>query len=330
MSKAAPRLADETAIAAAGRMLRAGALVALPTETVYGLAADATQDNAVGRIFAAKGRPRFNPLIVHVADLEGARALCTVPPLAEALAAAFWPGPLTLVLARRPGAGISALASAGLDTLAVRVPAHPVMAGVIRAAGRPLAAPSANPSGTVSPTTAAHVAEGLGGVVDLILDGGPCRVGLESTVLAVKGDTVSLLRPGGLTREQIEAVAGPLCAAGDTGAAPRSPGQLARHYAPRAALRLNAPVPEAGEAFIAFGPPPRSVTGPCRQISAAGDLGEAAANLFAALRDLDAAGAAHIAIAPIPSEGLGEAINDRLRRAALGRDPQGPAEQKIR
>ncbi|MGF1456631.1 MAG: L-threonylcarbamoyladenylate synthase [Alphaproteobacteria bacterium] len=322
-----PVEATGPAIQRAGAILRAGSLVALPTETVYGLAADATRGEAVARIFAAKGRPRFNPLIVHVASLKEAAALGVFSETARRLAETFWPGPLTLVLPRRPDCGIADLASAGLDTLALRVPAHPVMSAVIVAAGRPLAAPSANPSGQVSPTRAEHVAQGLGHAVDMILDGGPCSVGVESTVLAVDDDRVTLLRPGGLSRERIEAVVGPLSEAGSLDGAPRSPGQLARHYAPRARLRLNADAPRPGEAFIGFGAHDRGTDGPLvRQLSETGDLLEAAANLFSTLRDLDDQGVEAIAVAPIPETGLGEAINDRLRRAALGRDEKSREE----
>ncbi len=315
------------AVARAGGILRAGGLVALPTETVYGLAADATQAEAVARIFEAKGRPRFNPLIVHAAGAQDAEDLALFCETATRLAEAFWPGPLTLVLPRREGAGIADLASAGLDTLAIRVPAHPVMSAVIVAAGRPLAAPSANPSGQVSPTRAEHVAQGLGHAVDMILDGGPCSVGVESTVLAVADDRVTLLRPGGLARERIEAIVGPLSEAGSQDGAPRSPGQLARHYAPRARLRLNADAPRPGEAFIGFGDFSHTTDERgSRTLSGAGDLLEAAANLFSTLRDLDDQGVEAIAVAPIPETGLGEAINDRLRRAALGRDEKSREE----
>lgn len=301
---------DPAAIARAAKLLREGGLVAMPTETVYGLAADAANAQAVARLYEAKGRPRFNPLISHVPDLEAARRHGDASPLAEKLAAAFWPGPLTLVLPVRPDSPVCDLARAGLETLALRAPAHPAAQALLRAFGGPLVAPSANPSEGLSPTRADHVAEGLGGKIDLILDGGPCDVGVESSVVAVRGEAATLLRPGGLSRAELEAVAGKLETAkpGDTG----SPGMLARHYAPKAALRLNASAPEPGEAFLAFGP---RAPAAALNLSASGDLREAAANLFAFLRRLDAE-AARIAVAPIPAEGLGEAINDRLRRAA--------------
>jgi L-threonylcarbamoyladenylate synthase len=310
------RAADDAAIAAAAGMLRSGGLVAFPTETVYGLGADATNDRAVAAIFAAKGRPTFNPLIVHVGDLSDAQRLVSFTPTAQKLAEAFWPGALTLVLPRKPDAGISYLTSAGLDTLAVRMPSNPVARKLLAATKRPLAAPSANISGRVSATTAAHVAEELADVIELILDGGATRLGLESTVIGFDDGSPILLRPGAVTREEIEAVAGPL-------GTPRSdtissPGQLASHYAPRAVLRLNARDVGTGEALLAFGTP---LTGAkaVRNLSPAGDLTEAAANLFAMLRELDASGASSIAVMPIPQRGLGEAINDRLARAATPR-----------
>ena len=299
------------AIADAARLLREGGLVAFPTETVYGLGADATTGVAVARIFAAKGRPRFNPLIVHLADAEEAHRHAIFTPAAAALAKAFWPGALTLVLPRREDSDIALLVSAGLDTVALRVPAHPVAAALLRAVGRPLAAPSANPSGQVSATTAAHVAEGLGEKVDAVLDGGATPLGIESTVIGFDGDRPLLLRPGAIAREEIEAVVGPLGAAGDT---IQSPGQLASHYAPRAALRLNAVRAESGEALLGFGEAP----GAALNLSPRGDLKEAAVNLFAMLRQLDK-DAARIAVSPIPQIGLGEAINDRLQRAAAPR-----------
>lgn len=302
--------AEPAAIARAADILRAGGLVAMPTETVYGLAADAANAKAVARLYEAKGRPRFNPLISHVPDFEAARRHGEASPLAENLAAAFWPGPLTLVLPARPGGPVCDLARAGLATIALRAPAHPAAQALLQAFGGPLVAPSANPSEGLSPTRAAHVAEGLGDRIDLILDGGPCAVGVESSVVAVRGERAILLRPGGLPRAELEAAAGPIETArpGDTG----SPGMLARHYAPKAALRLNAAAPQAGEAFLAFGP---DAPAEALNLSSSGDLREAAANLFACLRRLDAE-AARIAVAPIPEQGLGEAINDRLRRAA--------------
>jgi L-threonylcarbamoyladenylate synthase len=307
------------AIARAGRLIRGGKLVAMPTETVYGLAGDATADRAVAAIFAAKARPRFNPLIVHVANASGAAKLAVFDARARKLAKAFWPGPLTLVLPRKAGAALSLLAAAGLETLALRVPAHPVARALIRAAGRPLAAPSANRSGRVSPTTAQHVAAELGGRVALILDGGPCRVGVESTVLDLSGARAALLRPGGVPREAIEALIGRVVLPRAT-ATVRSPGQLASHYAPDRPLRLNARRVRAGEALLAFGAVPRGADpAAVLNLSARRDLTEAAANLFAGLRALDRAPFAAIAVAPIPRHGLGLAINDRLRRAAAPR-----------
>jgi L-threonylcarbamoyladenylate synthase len=314
--------ADSAAIEEAGRLIRAGALVAFPTETVYGLGADATNGRAVAAIFEAKGRPRFNPLIVHVPDLAGAERIGVLTGAACKLAEAFWPGPLTLVVKRRPEAGISDLVSAGLDTLALRVPAHPIAQALLRATERPLAAPSANRSGRVSPTSAAHVAEDLGGRVAMILDGGPTAHGLESTVVDATDDAcVRLLRPGAVPREAIAAVLGhPLSDASAHDAAhPTSPGQLASHYAPSAALRLDARDVRPGEALLAFGGDVPASDGPLINLSPQGDLAEAAAGLFGALRELDKSGAETIAVMPIPEHGLGEAINDRLRRAAAPR-----------
>jgi len=311
------RPATADAIAQAAAALREGQLVAFPTETVYGLGADATNARAVAAIFEAKGRPRFNPLIAHIADTGEAVRLAVFGPPAQALAAAFWPGALTLVLKKRPDCPIVDLATAGLETVALRVPAHPVARALLRAAARPIAAPSANRSGHVSPTTAAHVEADLGERVALILDDGPCGIGIESTVVDVSGSEPVLLRAGGVTREAIEAALGtPLARHSDDAERPTSPGQLASHYAPRAAVRLNAVRPLAGEAFLAFGPTAPVHDGPTINLSPSGDLVEAAASLFAALRLLDASGAATIAAMPIPEAGLGEAINDRLRRAA--------------
>jgi len=310
------------ALAAAVRALAAGELVALPTETVYGLGADATNGRAVAAIYAAKGRPSFNPLIAHVADLAAAEALVRFDPLSRRLAEAAWPGPLTLVLPLRAGSPVSTLATAGLDTLAVRVPAHPLALALLEAFGRPVAAPSANRSGRISPTTAAHVAADLGTRVALILDGGPTRIGLESTIVQVRDARPHLLRPGGMTRGALEALAGcPLVApaiAGDDGA-PRAPGMLLSHYAPRAAVRLGATEPRPGEAWLGFGPGPEVGDRPTVNLSPTGDLTEAAARLFDALHQLDASGVTAIAVAPIPGHGLGEAINDRLGRAAADR-----------
>lgn len=315
-------LADQTTIEEAGRLLRAGRLVAFPTETVYGLGADATNGRSVAAIFETKGRPRFNPLIVHVPDLAHAEEIAVLTPPARALAQAFWPGPLTLVLKRQPEAAVSDLVSAGLDTVAVRVPGHPVAQALLAATGRPLAAPSANRSGRVSPTRAQHVLDDLDGLVAMILDGGATAHGLESTVLdATREDAVTLLRPGAVPREAIEAALGQTLTAGPVSgdAHPSSPGQLASHYAPDAALRLDADDVRPGEALLAFGTPVPKASGPSINLSPSGDLIEAAAGLFAALRALDNTGAATIAVMPIPERGLGEAINDRLRRAAAPR-----------
>tara|TARA_R110000868_G_scaffold11516_6_gene56396 strand:+ start:12523 stop:13470 length:948 start_codon:yes stop_codon:yes gene_type:complete len=304
---------DPSAITRAADRLREGGLVAMPTETVYGLAADAGNASAVARLYAAKGRPRFNPLIAHVTGIAMAKTLVEWNPLAEALAQAFWPGPLTLVLPKLAGAPICDLANAGLDSVALRSPRHAGAQALLAAFGAPLVAPSANPSGGVSPTTARHVSDGLGEKLDLILDGGACTVGLESTVIAILDGRATLLRPGGLERAQIEAITGPLAAAGHSDA-PASPGMLQSHYAPGAALRLDATQALPGELLLGFG----TIAGDLN-LSPRGDLAEAAAGLFAALRDLDARGPASIAVAPIPEQGLGEAINDRLQRAAAPR-----------
>jgi len=312
------RHADAAGIAEGARLLAQGRLVALPTETVYGLGADATNGEAVAAIFAAKGRPRFNPLIVHVADLEAARRQGVFNPLADRLAAAFWPGPLTLVLPRAACATVSLLVSAGLDSVALRVPSHPVAAALLRQTARPLAAPSANASGRITATSAAHVAAELGGRVDMILDGGATPLGLESTVIGFDQGRAVLLRPGAIAREEIEAVTGPLAVAGG---GIQSPGQLESHYAPDARLRLNAARAETGEALLGFGP----VADAWLNLSPAGDLNEAAANLFSMLRDMDEQVGA-IAVSPIPETGLGEAINDRLRRAAAPAPRRGAKE----
>ena len=289
-----------------------------PTETVYGLGGDATSDNAVAAIFAAKGRPSFNPLIAHVASPDQAEDLVEMDATARLLAARFWPGPLTLVLKRRPDSPVSLLASAGLDSVAVRMPDHPVALALIKAAGRPLAAPSANRSGRISPTRAEHVAECLGRRVDIILDGGPCRVGVESTVLDLTEEPPTLLRPGGLAVEDLETVLGrPIRRSAGSPDAPRSPGQLESHYAPALPVRLNAPAADAGEALLGFGPAAAATL----NLSPAGDPTEAAAHLFAMLRALDRPEFKGIAVMPIPEKGLGLAINDRLRRAAAPRGP---------
>lgn len=308
--------ATPRAIAHAAELLGEGRLVAFPTETVYGLGADASSDRAVARIFEAKRRPHFNPLIVHVADLAAAALYAELLGQARQLAEAFWPGALTLVLPRRTDARLSLLVSAGLDTVALRVPAHDVAQALLHAAGLPIAAPSANRSGSVSPTRAEHVRDSLDDAVDLILDGGPCPLGLESTVVAFAGGRPVLLRPGGVTVEEIEAVAGPVAMPEGDPAQPQSPGQLASHYAPAKPLRINAATAQPGEAYLAFGPgaPPGVAN-----LSPSGDLREAAAKLFALLRALDRSDARGIAVAPVPETGLGRAINDRLRRAAAPR-----------
>jgi L-threonylcarbamoyladenylate synthase len=277
----------------------------------------------VARIYRAKRRPAHNPLIVHVADIAGAKTLARLDERALAVAAAFWPGPLTLVLPQVEGSPLSRLATAGLDTVALRMPTHPVARALLEAVLLPVAAPSANPSGLVSPTTAAHVATDLGDAVDLILDGGPCPVGVESTVLDLAGPTPRLLRPGGLDRATLERLLGPLAEANDA-TAPHSPGQLASHYAPRLPLRLDAIEIAADEALLAFGPQPPEGGVAVRNLSPAGDPAEAARNLFSMLRELDASGAARIAVMPIPAQGLGEAVRDRLRRAAAPRPGRGP------
>lgn len=303
----------EPAARAAAALAR-GDLVGLPTETVYGLGADATQADAVAKIFAAKGRPHFNPLISHVASLEAAEALGVFSPLARKMAHAFWPGPLSLVVPRQADCAVCDLACAGLDTIALRVPAHPLMQEVLRAFGKPVAAPSANISGRPSPTTADHVRAEFGDRLALVLDGGPSAVGLESAVVAVLGDRATLLRLGGLTREALEAVAGPLLTPDASAkAAPASPGMILRHYAPQAPVRLNATHAQPGDVMIGFGP---GYEGAAFNLSPSGDLTEAAAHLFAMLRAADALNPTAIVIAPIPKTGLGEAIADRLARAA--------------
>lgn len=299
----------------AAALLEAGGLVAVPTETVYGLAADATNPAAIAALYAAKGRPHFNPLIAHVDSLERALSLIELSPAARALAEQVWPGPLTLVGRHRTTSPVCDLARAGLDTLAVRWPDSPAMTGLVARLDRPLAAPSANLSGSISPTLAAHVAEGLGERIDLILDGGPCKMGLESTILADTPDGLTLLRAGTLEAERIEALTGrPLARAG-RGSTITAPGMLKSHYAPDAPLRLNAAAPDAGETYLAFGRWRGEGAATVLDLSKSGDPAEAAARLFSHLRTADALGKP-IAVAPIPSEGLGEAINDRLARAA--------------
>jgi L-threonylcarbamoyladenylate synthase len=313
---------DGAGIARAGDLLRAGGLVAFPTETVYGLGADATRPEAVAGIYAAKERPRFNPLIAHVAETEAAEREGMFDAAARRLAAAFWPGPLTLVVPAAPGCTVSDLARAGLDSLGLRVPAHPVARALLAEVGRPLAAPSANRSGRVSPTEPSHVLADLEGRIDAVLDGGASAVGVESTIVACLGGAPRLLRPGGVPREAIEALIGERLAEGLGGSALLAPGMLASHYAPRARVRLDAARIEPGEAALLFGritPPGVQHAVRAVNLSEKGHLAEAAARLFAALRDLDASGAATIAVAPIPAMGLGEAINDRLQRAAAER-----------
>ena len=306
---------DTDGLDRAAALLLDGQLVAFPTETVYGLGADARNGEAVAAIYAAKGRPAFNPLIVHVPDLAAAEALVTFGTAASDVAQAFWPGPLTLVLPLKDGAGISSLVTAGLDTLAVRVPAHPAAQALLDTFGGPVAAPSANPSGRVSPTTAAHVRDGLGDRIAAVLDDGACTVGLESTILGFDPGPV-LLRAGGIPLEALEACLGqPLLHPTEAGTRPASPGQLASHYAPRGTVRLNVTDPAPGETYLGFGPHDAPLS-----LSRSGDLTEAAARLFDCLHQLDARGASRIAVAPIPEHGLGRAINDRLRRAAAPRD----------
>ncbi|SLN35779.1 L-threonylcarbamoyladenylate synthase [Oceanibacterium hippocampi] len=307
--------ATPDAIGAAAALLRDGRLVAFPTETVYGLGADATSDRAVAGIYAAKERPSFNPLISHVAELAMARRLGRFGDAAEALAAAFWPGPLTMVLPRTEDCPVSRLASAGLASIAIRLPAHPVAQALLAATGRPVVAPSANRSGQLSPTRAAHVLRSLGQAPAMILDGGACAFGLESTVVGLAGPEPLLLRPGAIAREAIEAVIGPLGRPATNGQGP-SPGMMESHYAPAGAVRLGATARRAGEHWLGFGP---EAAGADLNLSPSGDPVEAAANLFAMLHALDEAGASTIAVSPVPDVGLGVAINDRLRRAAAPR-----------
>ena len=319
--------AGAPAVEAAARCLAGGGLVAFPTETVYGLGADATNAAAIARLYQAKGRPAFNPLIAHVSDIETAEKIAAFGAPAIALAKAFWPGPLTLVLPKAKDCPVADLATAGLETVAIRVPAHPLAREILRAFGGAVVAPSANLSGHVSPTTAAHVQSDLAGRIDLIVDGGPVEVGVESTIVGCF-DAPVLLRPGGLPRDAIERLLGqalkqpPEDPDGDTGQ-PLAPGMLASHYAPRTRVRINAERVEPGEALLAFGPdavPGVDATTVMMNLSGHGDLDEAAANLFGYLRALDSKGARAIAVMKVPHHGLGEAINDRLRRAAVGRE----------
>ena len=304
-------------IAAAAQALREGQLVAFPTETVYGLGADATNDAAVARVYAAKGRPSFNPLIVHVESAEAAFRLGQFSDEAKALANLFWPGPLSIVVQRAPGCPVSLLGSAGLDSIALRVPAHPMALDLLKAAERPVVAPSANPSGRISPTSPDHVRRHLKDKVAMVLDGGRCRVGVESSVVSFLEDGPKLLRHGGLPRGEIEKALGHAIAVETHAARPHAPGQLTSHYAPHAELRLNADAPREGEAYLGFGP--LHAHGPWT-LSRSGDLVEAAASLFRLLHEIDATGVARIAVAPVPHQGLGEAINDRLLRAAAPRE----------
>jgi L-threonylcarbamoyladenylate synthase len=318
--------AGDAGVAEAARVLGAGGLVAFPTETVYGLGADATNPKAIALLYQAKGRPAFNPLISHVADLETAERIGRFDETALKLARAFWPGPLTLVLPKTQDCAVAELATAGLETIAIRIPSHPVARAILTAFGKPVVAPSANLSGHVSPTTSAHVKSDLDGRIDLIVDGGAVEVGVESTIVGCF-EVPMLLRPGGLPREDIERVLSralaqaPLDAESCSGQ-PLAPGMLASHYAPRTRVRLNAERIEPGEALLAFGAPIAGAqdAAAVMNLSAQGDLNEAAANLFGYLRALDARAARTIAVMPIPPHGLGEAINDRLRRAAVGRD----------
>jgi L-threonylcarbamoyladenylate synthase len=319
--------ADAAGMASAGALLRSGALVAFGTETVYGLGADATSDRAVAAIFTAKGRPHYNPLICHYPDAEAAFAHVEASDAARTLAAAMWPGPLTMVLPRRVTCPVALLAGAGLDTLAVRVPAHETALALLREVGRPVAAPSANRSGQVSPTTAAHVLDGLAGRIAAVLDSGPCRVGVESAVLDLTGPRAVLLRPGGATAEAIEALIGPvqraiLPAVAEISRGLRSPGLMVSHYAPALPVRLDAHDAGRDEALLMFGPAPDHA-GPAFQLSLDRDMAEAAARLFAGLRWLDEQGGrlglSGIAVMPVPRDGLGLAINDRLQRAAAPR-----------
>jgi L-threonylcarbamoyladenylate synthase len=319
--------ANEAAAGEAALCLAQGGLVAFPTETVYGLGADATNPAAIARLYQAKGRPAFNPLIAHVGDIEAARRIARFDATATVLAEAFWPGPLTLVLPKTRDCAVADLATAGLETIAVRIPAHPVACAILRAFGGPVVAPSANLSGHVSPTTAAHVQSDLDGRIDLIVDGGAVNVGVESTIVGCF-DQPMLLRPGGLARSEIERVLGralrqlPEDAANDSGQ-PLAPGMLASHYAPRTRLRLNADSVAPGEALLAFGPatlPGMEAAAAIMNLSPRSNVDEAATRLFGYLRELDGKGARAIAVMPIPHHGLGEAINDRLRRAAVGRE----------
>ncbi|MCZ8375926.1 MAG: L-threonylcarbamoyladenylate synthase [Beijerinckiaceae bacterium] len=310
-------------LARAGALLAAGALVAFPTETVYGLGADATNPEAIARLYAAKGRPHFNPLIAHVARTEEAFALGDFPPEARILAEAFWPGPLTLVVPARAGSPVCELARAGLDSVAIRVPDHPVARAILQAAGRPVAAPSANRSGHVSASNARHVEEDLAGRIAALVDGGATPIGVESTIVGCLGGVITLLRPGGIPREAIEAKLGRALEAASTDAGkPLAPGRLSSHYAPQHGVRLNATALRPGEAYLGFGSAEPGGAEPvaAMNLSQTGDLAEAASRLYGCLRTLDSLPSAGIAVAPLPGTGLGEAIQDRLLRAAAPRE----------
>lgn len=314
-----PRLASQAAIEAAAERLREGRLVAFPTETVYGLGADATNETAVARVFAAKARPRFNPLIIHVADVEAAARLVDMDARARSVAERFWPGPLSLVRPRRADCPVALLAGAGLDTLAIRAPDNNVAQALLRAFAGPIAAPSANRSGEVSPTCAEHVATSLGDDVDMILDGGPCTLGVESTILDLSGEKAIVLRLGGVTEDALAETLGPLAYGQSDDSPPRAPGQLRSHYATRLPLRADATDVRTGEALLSFGH--HTITGAEAEcnLSPSGDLTEAAANLFAMMHRLDRPEYTGIAAMTVPDRGLGRAINDRLRRAAAPR-----------
>ena len=310
------KTATSETIAEAARLIRAGRLVAFPTETVYGLSADATNGEAVAAIFAAKGRPEFNPLIIHLAGILDAEKLVQFDDRARAVATAFWPGPLSLILPRTETCTVNLLAGAGLQTLAVRVPAHPTAQALVKAAATPIAAPSANRSGEVSPTSAAHVVASLGDAVDLIVDDGPCEIGLESTVLDLSQPEPMILRPGVISEDDLEPLVGKLATSEGQSAAPRSPGLLLRHYATRIPLRMMASAVAENEALLAFGPDPLKGAKITENLSRRGDFLEAASNLFAMMRILDRPDCAGIAVMPVPDNGIGRAINDRLQRAA--------------
>ena len=310
------KTATSETIAEAARLIRAGRLVVFPTETVYGLSADATNGQAVAAIFAAKGRPEFNPLIIHLAGIVDAEKLVKFDDRARAVAAAFWPGPLSLILPRTETCPVNLLAGAGLRTLAVRVPAHPTAQALVKAAATPIAAPSANRSGEVSPTSAAHVVGSLGDAVDLIVDDGPCEIGLESTVLDLSQPEPMILRPGVISEDDLEPLVGKLATSDGQSAAPRAPGLLLRHYATRIPLRMMASAVDENEALLAFGPNPLKGAKVSENLSRRGDFLEAASNLFAMMHTLDRPDCAGIAVMPVPDYGIGRAINDRLQRAA--------------